>query len=1044
MKGKLLFTAALMAEAVTVTQAVRTGNGSMFWQLPEEGTTETTEAAPDAPEADKVRPETDSTDVTGWIVNPSFDENADGWSCDGAAPAWVDGHLESLSNAWNKPTFDFYQEMELPSGVYSLSVQEHATIGDRTELYIQSSMERSAVTMNWNNGDLAAWADETVSRVSTGEVLVTDGKLRIGVRLHTAHQNLALYFDNFKLLYVNDGLERMQALYEDLQAQVGEVADYPEPLQERAAAAKAGTTVTADNFQEKYEWLAAEVAVLNSTAVEDFKQVSAMCSSFAATLEDGEVKAALTEALDEALAALATAETAEEVAQISGTLNTTFQTVTEGMEITYVVAETDFADAASAEGWNGAGTVADGVMEFFNTDFDFSREFTSLPEGWYQVTLNGFYRNGAADQGASYEAKAYTNGWRIYGNAYELPLMCLYEETGTTGFIAGEAGAEDGDYPGGRQSAAANFEAGRYADTLNVWVADHVLKVGVKGAGTDASRWACLDNVKLTYKGMDAQGLYEALAKRAVADAAGVNDAYRAKVEEAVAAHRPAGGGSYAGQNADSLNAVMLGCVELENALAQFGIDGVMADYEAKRDAALEGSTAPEEAVEALRNSLTDAENALAAVTGVADVEAVREALREAYVAYVKAAAPLDGHRLDLTLLLHTPDVAGLPKAAVSSFGWVSCTDSWSNNFANGDGPSEFFESYQNGAFEAGTWVLSQTVALPAGSYEMTLRAFGMSANGAGSGPLAASVYAGEAKGEAVADGNSLDTEYKVGFVVAADGEIQLGVKADEGNGANWVACNDMKLYKVAPEAQALTLDETVPFAVAADMYADVTLKRTMEAGDGWNVFCVPFSLTAAQLEANHITDVRRMEAQAVVAGNEVTLQFSGKQDAVEAGVPYLVRVDDGYTGVITAEDVPVVAAAPSAVFATPGISMQGHYSTLNVPLDAYYTHVGGFYKAATAGAVEGESDVEQDGYRAYITVDDWSPAAGIGRLLVNIDGVVTEIGEVLAGEAAGADRPVDVYTLGGVKVKAGVKKSEALDGLRHGIYIVDGKKVVL
>ena len=64
--------------------------------------------------------------------------------------------------------------------------------------------------------------------------------------------------------------------------------------------------------------------------------------------------------------------------------------------------------------------------------------------------------------------------------------------------------------------------------------------------------------------------------------------------------------------------------------------------------------------------------------------------------------------------------------------------------------------------------------------------------------------------------------------------------------------------------------------------------------------------------------------------------------------------------------------------------------------------------------------------------------------MLVYIDGVVTEIGEVLAGEAAGADRPVDVYTLGGVKVKAGVKKSEALDGLRHGIYIVDGKKVVL
>lgn len=37
----------------------------------------------------------------------------------------------------------------------------------------------------------------------------------------------------------------------------------------------------------------------------------------------------------------------------------------------------------------------------------------------------------------------------------------------------------------------------------------------------------------------------------------------------------------------------------------------------------------------------------------------------------------------------------------------------------------------------------------------------------------------------------------------------------------------------------------------------------------------------------------------------------------------------------------------------------------------------------------------------------------------------------------------VDVFTLSGVKVKAGVKKAEALDGLERGIYIVDGKKVI-
>ena len=40
----------------------------------------------------------------------------------------------------------------------------------------------------------------------------------------------------------------------------------------------------------------------------------------------------------------------------------------------------------------------------------------------------------------------------------------------------------------------------------------------------------------------------------------------------------------------------------------------------------------------------------------------------------------------------------------------------------------------------------------------------------------------------------------------------------------------------------------------------------------------------------------------------------------------------------------------------------------------------------------------------------------------------------------ADADKLVDVYTLGGVLVKRGVKKSEALDGLQRGAYIVDGE----
>ena len=93
---------------------------------------------------------------------------------------------------------------------------------------------------------------------------------------------------------------------------------------------------------------------------------------------------------------------------------------------------------------------------------------------------------------------------------------------------------------------------------------------------------------------------------------------------------------------------------------------------------------------------------------------------------------------------------------------------------------------------------------MTAGSYKMTLKAFGTNANGAGSGPLVASVYAGETKGESITDGKTLDNTYSVNFNVSADCEMNLGVRMDEGNGANWVGANDMKLYKLAPETMAL------------------------------------------------------------------------------------------------------------------------------------------------------------------------------------------------------------------------------------------------
>ena len=690
------------------------------------------------------------------MQNPGFEDAENplaGWN--GFTPDVSLGWAQVISTAHYQPTFDFYQDVTVPNGLYSASVQEHANIGDKTNLYLQSSNQRQEVKMNWNMQvpNREDW-DEALdlNRATTGNVLVTDGKVRIGVNMHTANQNQALYFDNFRLVRVSDGLNEVKALYGALKTEVE-------------------------------------------------------------GLDQSGLSSGVAQALNEALA---------------------------------------------------------------------------LPV----TTASEYY------------------------------------------------------------------------------------------AAYDALR-----------KAMDYKGAASDLAT--------------------------------------DMEALLAAC------------QGYL-DY----------STSNEEDSKALTAAMEEAEGYESLTTGEA-VTAAYDKLADAARSFVTIAAPTEEQGFDVTILyLTNPDVTGMTKAAVSSFGWVSCTNSWSNNFNNNNDPSQFYESYQSGGgFAAGTWVLYQTVNLPAGNYKMTLQAFGQNANGAGSFDgdtpigLKASVYAGDVKGDAVADGKTLDNVYSVSFAQASLKDVQLGMRADEGNGANWMGCNNMKLYKMQNEA--VELNEASAYGVTSDTYADVTMTRAMSAKlDGeetakWNTFCVPFDMTAEQLTANKITKVVQLTAAETTADNGINLTSEEVTDGVKAGVPYLVQVSEDVTE-ITAEGVYVTAAAPAAqTIGTAGdytVAMTGNYSAMTVPTDAYFISGNTFYVA------DAEAEVALKGFRAYITLTaaNGEPAA-VNVRSISIDGSTAGDGttgiEGVAGETA--DRMVDVYTLSGVKVKGGVKASEALDGLQRGVYIVNGKKII-
>ena len=407
--------------------------------------------------------------------------------------------------------------------------------------------------------------------------------------------------------------------------------------------------------------------------------------------------------------------------------------------------------------------------------------------------------------------------------------------------------------------------------------------------------------------------------------------------------------------------------------------------------------------------------------------------------AFVQSAIPMGEQQFDMTFMLKNPDVSG--------FGSWSAVEGWNGDNMNVAGwgvraqhnaaqagetsGDAFFECYADGVLPDGLWAIYQTVNLSSGFYTMRLATFAGPVNNVpGTGEAKVALYAGEKRGDEV---KSTALAYReVSFCQSTEGEMRLGVKTEEGNLANWIGCNDMKLYKVAPKAEALALDESKAYDVKADMYADVTLQRKLVAGK-WNTFCVPFALTAEQIEANKLGEVRRLSGMQA-SGKDITLDF-GKVDAVEAGVPYLVK-PAGTVTEIKADGVMVSAKQPE-VFPMNLVSMTGNYGATTVPQGAYFINDDMFYLADQA------DKVSLKGFRAYINVDSESPVAGVNRLLIEIDGSVTRVGEVLGNTAEDGGKIVDVFTLSGVKVKVGVKKAEALRGLERGIYIVDGKKVI-
>ena len=404
----------------------------------------------------------------------------------------------------------------------------------------------------------------------------------------------------------------------------------------------------------------------------------------------------------------------------------------------------------------------------------------------------------------------------------------------------------------------------------------------------------------------------------------------------------------------------------------------------------------------------------------------------------------LSDYTFDMNHLLVNPDVYRWTKGSPAT-GWYCDLDRGNFQVQSNQGQQgedegwEFVEAWTSGVFhqkDGNGWLIYQSVDLPVGAYSLSAYTFGQDpgnndAQSTDTPSANLSVGYGStvlAQGEPVEKGTKkLQTfSFMVNEPLTGDKKGKLGIFINEDNDCSWFGINDMKLVKVAPTTLSLS-EENTSLGIDSDTYGNVTVDRTLKA-DSWNTFCVPFAMTAEQLAANKITEVRKLE-NTVENGGSVVLNFSEPVTEIEAGVPYIVKVGEAVSQ-ITVNGVAVKVAKPTPL-EVGSVNMQGNYGKMSITGDQYFISNNKFYRAA-------DKDVTVKGFRAYITLDE--VMVGVNQMLINIDGNVTAIEDILGEDV---DATVNVYTIDGVCVKSGVKSSEALDGLRKGIYIVNGKKVV-
>ena len=244
---------------------------------------------------------------------------------------------------------------------------------------------------------------------------------------------------------------------------------------------------------------------------------------------------------------------------------------------------------------------------------------------------------------------------------------------------------------------------------------------------------------------------------------------------------------------------------------------------------------------------------------------------------------------------------------------------------------------------------------------------------------------------------------------------------SDDGNAVSYYTIN-IEYVAVKPVTLDESKDNAETISGNADKTVNVNLTRTLKA-DVWNTFCVPFDVTVAgsPLEGATIKQIASVEEK----DDGAVINFVDAPATLEAGKAYLVRTTTAIVNP-TFNGVTVKNVDPTNCSGNENYQLIGIYSPLKIDA-SLYGKVFGINNQDKLAKVMKDTSIK--GMRAYFLLANSATAAKL-----NFGGELTGIDAVDNGEAVMTGK---VYNLNGQYV------GHSLEGLKNGVYVVNGKKVL-